>query len=187
MRCFLLSFQQEVAQVGGAEDSSHSPGHRPPPNSKGAASQGPGTKTATAIELEASDEDATSLSFRAFPMNTQPREAFLLRYCESLDLTGSVPRPGTQSITNVRAESADLDPRRGGFGVFSPSSTTKYHTSGQKGLSHKLELGAQRPTQQRAGTPVQLGTQTFTKVHAEQADQDPRRAQYHAIPQCSSS
>jgi hypothetical protein len=65
---------------------------------------------------------------------------------------------GTRSITNVRAEASDGDERASAALAF------------PKG---KLAISS--------------GTQTHTRIQAEQADQDPGHREFEAIPSCSSS
>lgn len=157
MKCFLLRYEEQAV-------------HAVQPAEGDGTTQSAGTKTLTEVKTEAADADVSSFSLRAFP--TKSRTSRNPASSKSrLNGKQLVLGAGTQTVTCVKAEATDTDPRRRSYGIFdqvaSPSTPEPGATS-------------------KASPPL-LGTQTGTRVRAEQADQDPGPQQFHAIPQCFSS
>jgi len=115
---------------------------------------------------------------------------FILRYQEQCgDAEMHAAAAGTKTMTNVGAEQMDSDPDRPQYSAFGEPQPreTAAEAAAMPGHAHST-LQAERHS--NAPSPItssSVGTRTFTKVHTEQADEDPGRMQFQAIPQCSSS
>lgn len=135
---------------------------------------------------------------------------FILRFQEfCIESDGPRPDLGTQTITNVRAEAGDTDrPRRKNeaFGAESASTlqtpifvaTGDEHDDKTKSSTMSITaVNAEAVDEDRAGSAaaafpkersvVSAGTQTHTRIQAEQSDEDRGRWESEAFRPCSLS
>ena len=111
---------------------------------------------------------------------------FILRFQELCVDAGEVsPASGTQTVTSVRAEQIDADPDRPKYALFGSKSCMAGTST--KTAIEKEHTDSDRSLSSLPVIPRSMGTQTFTKVHAEAADQDPGKHRFQVIPQCFSS
>lgn len=127
-----------------------------------------GTQTITNVRAEAMDSDDKSRRHAAF--------------------AAAVPS-GTQTATFVVAESGDKDPQRPKHNAFEngPKKSTMSITAVKaEAVDEDRNANACLTFPKEKGA-ISAGTQTHTRVQAEQSDNDRGRKQFEAIPQCSLS
>lgn len=127
-----------------------------------------GTQTITNVRAEAVDSDDKSRRHAAF--------------------AAAIPS-GTQKATFVVAEGGDKDAQRPKHNAFEngPKKSTMSITAVRaETVDEDKNANASLAFPKRKGA-ISAGTQTHTRVQAEQSDNDRGRKQFEAIPQCSLS
>lgn len=129
---------------------------------------GSGTQTLTNVRAEGFDSDRPRRNQNAF--------------------AGGLPS-GTQTATFVAAEAGDKDPEKARHVAFDagPKTHTTSITAVRAEAVDEDTAASAALAFPKEKSGICAGTQTHTRVQAEQSDEDRGRKEFEAIPQCSLS
>jgi hypothetical protein len=127
-----------------------------------------GTQTATHVRTEAADSDLPRRKHEAFAAGISS---------------------GTQTMTFVMAEGDDKDPQKPKHTAFDagPKDNTMSITAVHAEAVDQDTAASAALAFPKEKSAISAGTQTQTRIQAEQSDEDRGRKEFEAIPQCSLS
>lgn len=115
-------------------------------------------------------------------------QPFILRFAEPIHASPtSLPiQAGTKTVTEVRSEAVDHDPRQAGYTAISRGMGVQAGTITSTRVEN--EQGDKDRASDSHAVPrhrLEMGTKTVTAVRAEADDNDPGRLQNQIVPRCS--